>query len=143
MAVFAAEALPAGRSVTGLILLSASISNGYNLTEALGHTQKGIVNFYNKDDIPLLGIGTTVMGNVDGIHGPSAGLTGFYTPTDRDREEKRLAYSKLYQIELDNSVAGDQDAHTASTSTNFVSSFVAPWVNSPSWPANRIYASAK
>ena len=82
--VFALEALsrmPGSRQVTGAVLLSASISSRYDLTRALQQTRQGIVNFYNEKDIALLGIGTTILGNVDGGRASSAGRVGFKLPT--------------------------------------------------------------
>ncbi len=126
IAVFAAEALPAGRQVDGLVLLSASISSAYDLTKALSRCRKGIVNFYNRDDGGLLGVGTTIFGNVDGIRGPSAGLLGF------DQFGKPGA-GKLYQVRLSSYQSGG-DPHASTTRVGFVSMHVAPWVLAKSWP---------
>lgn len=132
IAVFAAEGLPPGRQVDGLVLLSASISSGYDLTRALARTKNGIVNFFNQDDVPLLGIGTTVLGNVDGARGPASGLLGFDTPSPNDRQERVEAYRKLRQVPIQG-MAGDGDAHTAATRAGFVSNMVAPYVRSGAW----------
>lgn len=141
VAVFAAEAMPEGRQVDGLVLLSASIYSGYDATKALKRCRNGILNVYNRDDAGLLGIGTTVMGNVDGMHGPSAGLIGFETAKPGDREEKRLAYSKLYQLPIGAEMTyGDSDPHGAATRVGFVSTYVAPWIAASSWPAGNASA---
>lgn len=113
IAVFAAEAMPDGKKVDRLILLSASISSGYNLAKALANCRGGIVNFYNPDDAAMLGIGTTIMGNVDGGHGPAAGMNGF------DKSFPGLVQQRII---------GAGDPHFAATSVGFVSSSVAPWV---------------
>jgi pimeloyl-ACP methyl ester carboxylesterase len=125
VAVFTAEAMPEGRQIDGLVLLSASISSAYDLKKALSHCRNGIVNFYNKGDAGLLGFGTIVVGTVDGTHGPSAGLIGF------DAFEKP-GYEGLYQVKM---VGVSEDSHTTSTQAVFVSGFVAPWVLSDNWPA--------
>lgn len=135
VAVFTAEALPKDRQIDGLILLSASISSAYDLTKALGRCRNGIANFHNPDDAGLLGIGTTIVGTVDGTHGPSAGLIGFDPPAERDKEEKKLAYEKLYQVRLDAGMVGDGDPHSSSTHVPFVATYVAPWVLADTWPA--------
>lgn len=135
VAVFAAEAMPEGRKVDGLILLSASISSAYDLTKALSRCRLGIVNFHNPDDFALLGLGTTALGNVDGTHGPSAGLIGFDKLSGKAAEAKRLAYQKLHQVKLTG--LGDDDPHASTTRVGFVSLRVAPWVLSDSWPAGR------
>jgi pimeloyl-ACP methyl ester carboxylesterase len=79
VAIFVLEALAeSGASpVTGVILLDASLSADYDLTVALGKSTQGIVNFRNSEDVAVLGVGTAVMGNIDGGHGDSAGRTGF------------------------------------------------------------------
>ena len=126
VAVFAAEALPEGRKLDGLILLSASISSAYDLTKAAGHCTSGIVNFHNPDDTGLLGIGTTVLGNVDGIHGPSAGLLG----TDC---AGKPGCENVYQVRLGGMDASD-DPHTSTTRIGYVAGNVVPWILSDQWP---------
>ncbi|MFB3891487.1 MAG: hypothetical protein ACE15C_05630 [Phycisphaerae bacterium] len=130
MAVFAVEALPEGRQVDGVVLLSASISSVYDLTRALRHCRKGIANYYNTADVGLLGIGTIIAGNVDGIHGPSAGLIGFNMPGPGSSKERLSAYERLRQHRLDEAYFYGEDAHAAATSASFISSQVAPWISS-------------
>ncbi len=112
VAVFAAESLEQGRTVDGLILLSASISAGYDLSKALRHVEGRIVNFYNPADTALLGTGTTLMGTVDGAHTASAGLNGF-----------TRNYPGLVEYRV-HSYGGDP--HFAVTKQSFVASRVAP-----------------
>ena len=136
IAVFAASALPEGREVTGLVLLSASISSGHDITRALNHCSSGIVNFYNTSDLALLGLATTVLGNVGGAHGPSAGLQGFTTPDASGDPDKLLAYQKLHQIALSGAMLeSGATAHFATTQRSFISTYVAPWIVSNDWPA--------
>ena len=127
IAVFAAEALPKDRKIDGLILLSASISSAYDLTKAASRCSQGIVNFYNPDDAGLLGIGTTVVGTVDGTHGPSAGLIGF------DKAGKKN-HRNVYQVRLRGMDSGG-DPHASTTRVGFVSRNVAPWALANEWPA--------
>jgi len=136
IAIFAAMALPDDRKVTGVILLSASISSNYDITRALSHCSSGIVNFYNKNDVALLGLATTVLGNVGGAHGPSAGLLGFSLPGESAKEEKKLAYRKLYQVPLGGAMLEGATAHFSTTRSGFVYEFVSPWVRSSDWPAD-------
>ena len=142
VAVFAAERLPEGREVDGLILLSPSISSGYNLTRALSRCKNGIVNFYSRADVGLLVIGTTLAGNVDGVRGPAAGALGFQRPKASDDSPKMLAYAKLYQVQLTDD-AMEADAHIAATRAGFVWTYVAPWVKSENWPAMPAVAAAE
>ncbi|MBL7220297.1 MAG: hypothetical protein ISS69_09305 [Phycisphaerae bacterium] len=136
IAVFAADAMPEGREITGVILLSASISSEYDITRALKHCSSGIVNFYNRNDGALLGLGTTVLGNVGGAHGPSAGLLGFTPPKESASDEKRLAYQKLYQVPMTSAMAAGSTPHFATTQSSFVTSYIAPWITSRNWPAD-------
>ena len=124
VAVFAAEALPDDRKLEGLILLSASISKTYNLTKALSRCRCGIMNFYSGQDVGLLGVGTTLFGNVDGIRGPSAGLTGF--------DKKPVG---LYEIAWREEMAqtGYTGGHLSSGQEKFIAAYVAPFVLSEQW----------
>lgn len=125
VAVFAAEGMSEGRQLDGLVLLSASISASYDLAKALNNCKNGIVNFYNPADTGLLGVGTAVAGNVDGGHGPSAGLNGF-----------KKSWPKLHQVALSRAMtsATGGGAHDAATRPGFVARHVAPWVLSSQWP---------
>lgn len=136
IAVFAAERLPAGHKVDGLVLLSASISNAYDLTRAMEHTTYGIVNVYNRNDGGLLAVGTTVVGTVDGAHGVSAGLMGFHGPSTYDAPDKVRAYRRLFQIDATGAASGVGIAHLASTEPDFISAAVAPWLLTCSWPVS-------
>jgi pimeloyl-ACP methyl ester carboxylesterase len=138
IAVFAAEGMPEGRQVDGLVLLSASIGSGYDLTKALSHCRCGIVNYYNKDDIALLGVGTTIVGNVDGSRGLAAGLIGFDKPNSYDSpsdDKQAHKNARLYQVRVESYMIGDSDAHTGVADESFVRRYVAPWVRGGSWPA--------
>ena len=134
IAVFVAEAMPEGRKIKGLILLSASISSAHNLTKALSRCEDGIVNFHANGD-PLLLVGTIFFGNVCGTHGPGAGACGFDEPSDSDSEAKKLAYANLYQIEITgNMIQGRGIGHVSTTDQQFVTEYVAPWIYSSDWP---------
>ena len=132
VAVFVAEYMPKDHKLDGLILLSASISSAYDLTKALNNCREGIVNYYSREDVGLLAVGTTVLGTVDGTHGPSAGLLGFDKPRRKDKAEKKDAYRKLTQIRLD--VYGA--AHEICASAGFISTRVAKHVMPGGWPAS-------
>ena len=135
VAVFVAEYMDDTHKLDGVLVLSASISKSYNLEKALSKTRRGIVNFYNRSDGGLLGVGTAVMGNVDGGHGLSAGLAGFDNPKNTDSVSKKVAYGKLHQIEITKDMPLGGDSHTAVTRPAFVSTFIAPWIYSNFWPA--------
>jgi pimeloyl-ACP methyl ester carboxylesterase len=133
IAVFAAEALPKDARIDGLVLLSASISSAHDITKALNHCRKGLLNIYSRGDVGLLIVGTTLAGNVDGIRGPAAGAIGFDRPTARSSPERIQAYQKLFQLELTNT-NGSDDVHRSTTRRSFVAHYVAPWLLATSWP---------
>ena len=147
IAVFALEALdemPGDRHVAGVVLLSASLSCDYDLTTALGHSREGIVNFYNDKDIILLGLGTRIMGNVDGGRAASAGRVGFQEPAAGDAPSGAAAYKKLYQVRIVKDMVDDTTApHVASTSAPFISAYVAEWIIEQGWPPPRRTAIAR
>jgi hypothetical protein len=126
VAVFALEALAQSGAapVTGVILLNASLSSDYDLTRALGSSTKGIVNFCNIEDVALLGVGTAVIGNMDGGHGDSAGRAGFV-----------MSYPKLYQVKVTpNMVSVSSASHFADTTEAFTAQYIAPWITKQLWP---------
>ena len=136
IAVLVAEKMPDGHSLTGLLLLSASISSSHDLTDAIQHLDNGIVNFYNTEDGAMLGVATTLFSNIDGQHGPSAGLRGFDWPEDTDSAERKEAYGKLFQIPLTPGMLRQSgDPHTVATRPSFVATYVAAWTNGQPWPA--------
>ncbi|MHC4985738.1 MAG: serine aminopeptidase domain-containing protein [Planctomycetota bacterium] len=135
IAVLVAEKMPPDRKLSGLILLSASISSAHNMTDALSGCENGIVNFYNPTDGFFLGVGTTLVGNIDRLYGPAAGLIGFDLPANHHNDTRKQAYLKLYQVELTPAMTLGDDAHTVSTRPMFVASYVSPWVLRRLWPA--------
>ena len=136
--VFALEHLariPGAKPITGAVLLSASLCCDYDLTTALGQSREGIVNFYNDKDVGLLGIGTTLLGNVDGGRSPSAGRTGFKLPGEADSPARRSAYAKLYQVLVTQDMIYHRlDPHVATTSRPFIAAHVAEWIMDQNWP---------
>jgi hypothetical protein len=132
IAVFVAEGMSPGRKLDGLVLLAASISNTYNLSKALSHCKNGLVNYYNPDDVGLLGVGTTIVGTVDGGHGVSAGLSGF-----------KSSHPRVFQVKVTSNMTlrYGGGAHDAATRPGFVSRYVAPWVLTSNWPPGGAVAS--
>ncbi len=125
VAVFAAESLDEKHHVDGLILLSASLSSGYKLDKALARCRNGILNYYSDRDTMLLGLGTIVVGNVDGVHGASAGAAGF-----------SRSFPKLYQRGWTRKMerTGNYGGHMDSAGAQFVAEYIAPWVTARFWP---------
>jgi pimeloyl-ACP methyl ester carboxylesterase len=136
LAVFAAESFPKyapyNAKVEGIILLSASLSADYNLITALSHCRKGIVCFYNTDDIAILEMSTAVWGNIDGGHGSSAGRTGFASPSLKGRDAQ---YDRLYQVHVTPDMVDEfLDPHFANSTDAFVRVHVSPWLKGNAWP---------
>lgn len=77
VALLALEALPPDCRVERAILLAPAVSPEYDLTEALGRTRLGVVNFYSRFDFLFLGLGTTLFGTIDRRHSVAAGCRGF------------------------------------------------------------------
>jgi hypothetical protein len=120
VAVFAAEAMPPGRAIDGLVLLSASISTEYDLTKAIGNCRKGVLNVYNTNDTAVLVVGTMMAGTMDGERGASAGAYGF------DR-----TFGGLYQVSIDT----DDSPHLSTSKSDFIANRIVRWVNASNWPA--------
>jgi pimeloyl-ACP methyl ester carboxylesterase len=132
MAAWAAEAMPVGEPVEGVVMLAPSLSPEYMLDRALANVEQGIVNFYSKGDWVLLGLGTTIAGTMDGKHTSSAGKNGFDLP---DGGTRRRLYRKLYQIGWSKEMAstGHVGGHMSSSASGFVARYIAPLIRSRRW----------
>ena len=132
IAVWVAEALPTGEQVEGIILLAASLSPGYDLSNALAHTRGGIVSFHSPLDAGLLGVGTTLIGTMDGVHGESAGKSGFRVP---DRTARPAEYAKLFQIAWEPRMieVGHGGGHFSCMGSPFIEAYVRPLVQRTAW----------
>jgi hypothetical protein len=97
LAAWTLEALPAGRTVTGVVMLGAALSSGYPLGPALAKVEEEIWNFWSPLDLVLLVAGTLLFGTVDGQHAVSAGLCGFSMPEYIGAAERELYQSRLRQ----------------------------------------------
>ncbi len=134
VAVFTLEALgrmPGARPVEGAFLLSSSISSDYDLTAALRMCRRGLVNVSNMDD-EILNSGTAMVGNVDGVKGPSAGRTGF---TRR--------YAKVFERPITNEQARRDlgiggSAHFVATKPQLIEKYAPAWLLSETWPPARL-----
>ena len=132
MAAWAAEALPPGRMVDGVIMLAPALSPRYMLDWSLGNSRRGIINFYSPRDWIFLGFGTVVYGTMDGRHSESAGRIGFEVPSAGGRP---LCYRKLYQVAWQPKMAetGHSGLHLTSGGWRFVTAYVAPFVLAEAW----------
>ena len=97
VALFTLEAMPSDRRISSAVLLGAAVSPGYDLREALSHTESGIWNFYSAMDVLFLGIGTLLLGTIDGRHAVSAGARGFKLPSNSDSQTQSPSENRLHQ----------------------------------------------
>jgi len=132
IAAWAAEAMPRGHILDGVVMLAPSLSPRYMLDFALENTERGIISLYSERDWVLLGLGTTIAGTMDGAHTSSAGRTGFEMPVAGGRPE---IYQKLYQVSWQPKMrqTGNVGMHLTSGARAFVSMYVAPYVLSDKW----------
>lgn len=130
IAVWAAEALPDEERVDRIVLLASSLSPGYDLSEAIGHTRLGIVSFYSDYDGALLGIGTILMGTMDGQHTEAAGKVGFRPP-----DRAAGYYGGLIQVAWEPTMAatGHDGGHFGYTAPGFIKARVRPYVTDARW----------
>jgi pimeloyl-ACP methyl ester carboxylesterase len=131
VAVFALEALPAGRQIESLVLLGAALSPTYNLSGALAKVSSGILNSYSERDMFVLGWGTRIFGTTDRKFTRAAGCTGFQTPTDLTPEEERLYATKLIQMPWTPAMAesgGHYGGHISCGSEAHLAECIAPWM---------------
>jgi pimeloyl-ACP methyl ester carboxylesterase len=98
MAVMVLEQMRRSRPITAAILLAPALSPDHNLAAAMERTKYGVYNFWTPNDAVFLGIGTTVMGNMDRVHGPAAGMVGFWTPDNLSMADTKLYQTKLHQV---------------------------------------------
>ena len=130
VAVFAAEALPAGREIEGLILLNGALSPGYDLRRALAKCRRGILNSYSHKDSVVLGWGTRLLGTTDRKFCDACGRVGFKLPAELD-EAGRGLYAKLTQVEWCQEHAancGHWGGHITSANEEFLARYIVPWV---------------
>ena len=130
IAAWAAEALPDGERVDGIIMLASSLSPGYDLTAALVRSRMGIVSFYSDHDSALLGAGTTLFGTMDRRNGESAGKVGF----NGDSASYSTA-AKLFQVRWTPEMAktGYTGCHFSCCAGEFIAAYVAPLTTASRW----------
>jgi pimeloyl-ACP methyl ester carboxylesterase len=132
VAIWAAEALPDGQQIDGIVLLASSLSPGYDLSRALERTREGIVSFRSERDSALLGAGTTLFGTMDGKHVEAAGKVGFSVPESDQAAEAYEAFSEI-RWNATMSGTGHDGSHFGCLAAGFVSSYVAPLIVARQW----------
>ncbi|MHC4981611.1 MAG: alpha/beta fold hydrolase [Planctomycetota bacterium] len=130
--VWAAEQMPQGDKIDGLIMLAPALSPRYVLDEALSNCDRGIVSVHSHRDWLFLGLLTVVYGTMDGEHDFSAGMVGFEVP---DSKARNSLYQKFHDVGWTSEMAwkGHGGMHLTSGAANFVASYVAPFVLADEW----------
>jgi pimeloyl-ACP methyl ester carboxylesterase len=136
----AAELLPPN-SIDRAILLSPSVSAGYDLRPPLQACREGIDLFHSHKDRWILGMGMRVVGTTDGASRQAAGRVGF-KPLVETAADAAL-YARLRQHAWDASVkwSGHDGGHFGNLEPRFLSAYVLPLLVS-GCPANAAAPSA-
>jgi len=131
LAIFAAESMPHGRSIDGIVLLGGALSPTYNLARALANTRKGILNSHSIKDNLILGLGTRLFGTVDRKFTKSCGCVGFSIPENLTPAERDLYDRKLAQLAWDPCMADSchhWGGHLSSGGEVYLAKYIAPWI---------------
>lgn len=133
--VLAMEALPADRRVDCAVLLAPAVTPDYDLSRALLHVAR-MYNFYSNLDLGLLGVGTSLFGNIDRDFGPSAGAIGFQPPFDTMDASADLYRARLVQVEWTPELlrVGASGNHFGWSSRTFARLYLAPLLKNRSLP---------
>jgi hypothetical protein len=124
IAVWALEKLPPDVKVRDVLLLAPAISPTYDLSAALRHVSGHVHVFFSSGDALLLGLGTSIFGNMDRSKGDAAGMVGFTMPPQGDAAEYAKIVNHPYQGSW--TWLGNHGDHVGVMSTDFVQQIVAP-----------------
>ena len=127
IALMTLEQLPADHPITAVLLLAPGISPEYPIDSVLAKTERGIWNYYSPLDVPVLVVGTTIAGTLDGKQSPSAGAVGFKhqepDPAFTGPRLTQVVYSPRMLMQ------GNAGGHLGWTVPSFVSRTLAPVIN--------------
>jgi hypothetical protein len=133
-AVFTLEALPETVQVDHVVLLGASISRDYDMTEALKRV-RGKVHIVTSTHDHMLSIAMPLSGTADRkFHDPGAGIKGFVLPANASAETRRLYADKIVTIPYSKDFRkdGDRGHHFDNVKEDFIRDHVAPLLMSDS-----------
>ncbi len=128
MIVLALERLPPEDKVTCAVLLQSALSPDHDLTTALERTERGIWNVRSVLDVFFLGVGTWIMGTLDGRRHSAAGMVGFRQPTGLPLWARELYATKLHEMTFRPAMIADfhVGGHLSVTSRPYLAKNVAP-----------------
>jgi pimeloyl-ACP methyl ester carboxylesterase len=120
----ALEDLPPGL-VDRAVLLSPSVSTGYDLRPALAAVDRGLYVYYSKHDYWYLGFVTGVLGTADRRWTSASGRYGFQVPPEG---ADASLYSKLYQRSWQpgDMQLGNLGGHYGSYQPEFLRAYIVP-----------------
>ena len=127
-AVYALEALPESVKVDYVVMLGASISEDYDLTEALKRVKKKMYLYTSTED-EMLGFLMKFSGTADRkFHDPGAGINGFILPANASNATKRAYREKIVSIAWTKALEqdGDKGKHFDNVKMEFIRDHVAP-----------------
>jgi pimeloyl-ACP methyl ester carboxylesterase len=129
IAVFAAEAMPAGAPLDGIVILEGALGPEYDLTCAVEASRGRLLNCHAWNDIFLRSL-TTIGQNFDGTRGKTAGQDGFSLPQDASKE-RAAAFAKVRQIAWDASMLedGNWGGHFGVAASPWIASTIAPVIS--------------
>lgn len=128
MTVFTLEHLPADSRVTGGLMLVPAISEGYDLSPALHHTERGLWSFSSFGDVFMLGLGMLVLGTCDGKHCLSAGMRGFDAADSNVSSDSEETGARFHEVRYRQEFARTWNlgGHFGPTHPKFVQHWLAP-----------------
>ena len=128
IAVFALEELSETNKVESVVFLGSSLSNHYDLTNALQRVRGRVYVFTSEYDA-VLGIAVPIFGTADRKYcgACAVGLHGFHLPLDATSETREL-YGKIENIAWRSEFAktGNLGGHTDTVKSEFVTAHIAP-----------------
>lgn len=124
---FVLEALPEDCPVDNVVLLGASISADYDLTQALRRVRNRLTIFTSEKDA-VLGVLVPAAGTADRSGSIPAGTRGFVLPPGTSDETRRLYAEKVVTIawSKDFERSGNYGGHLDNVKEAFVRDHVAP-----------------
>ena len=121
---WALEQLPSDVQVDTVVLIAPALSPQYDLSRALAHVRDKVYVLYSPYDAAVLGMGTKMLGTVDGVKAEASGKVGFTMPPTADRAQ----YDKLVQIPYQSAWIrlGNIGDHIGGMARPFARSVIAP-----------------
>jgi len=126
-AIYALEALPETAQVDTVVLLGASFSRDYDLTQALKRVKHQLYIFTSTHD-HMIGLATKIGDTTDRKHDPSVGIKGPVLPAGATAETRQLYAQKIKLIPHTKAMKqdGNKGRHFDNVEKDFIRDYVAP-----------------